>query len=277
MTEKSYTTPFGKLYYWVSTASDAERDACPWLVFLPGLTADRRLFDRQIDYFKTTCNCMVWDAPAHGKSRPAALQFSLEDMAQYLHEIFALEQITAPVLIGQSMGGYLAQMYLRCYPDKAAGFIAVDSAPLQSTYYAAWELLFLKHTKMMYRSIPWQLLVAWSAAGNAETEYGRNLMRDMMQTYGKEEFCSLAAHGFRIIAEAIECCGAEEYVCPTLLLCGEKDNTGFVRRYNKAWAKKNGYPLEWIPKAGHNSNTDNPDAVNAQILYFLNFLIEQNK
>lgn len=32
-------------------------------------------------------------------------------MAQWLYEILAKEEIYNPIIIGQSMGGYLAQMY----------------------------------------------------------------------------------------------------------------------------------------------------------------------
>ena len=45
-------------------------------------------------------------------------------------------------------------------------------------------------------------------------------------------------------------------------------STGFTTlgiRYNKAWHKSTGLPLYWIKGAGHNSNTDKPEEVNALI------------
>lgn len=45
MEQKSYTTPLGVIKYWVNIV---DRNI-PTLVFLPGLTADHRLFDKQID------------------------------------------------------------------------------------------------------------------------------------------------------------------------------------------------------------------------------------
>lgn len=79
MIEKRYDTGRGTIVYEVSEGSDAAR---PWVVFLPGLTADRRLFAPQIAYFEGRANCLVWDAPAHGASRPFPLDFSLEDLAR---------------------------------------------------------------------------------------------------------------------------------------------------------------------------------------------------
>ena len=133
MEERRYKTESGTIVYWVSYASHYEEspdteaslesaseeelafapDAAasvmssqleksinkalipkaPWLVFLPGLTADHRLFNRQLSYFAETMNCFVWDAPAHGKSRPFALTFSMDDLATMLHDILCAEYI----------------------------------------------------------------------------------------------------------------------------------------------------------------------------------------
>ena len=37
---------------------------------------------------------------------------------EWLDKILAKEEIYNPIIIGQSMGGYLAQMYMELYPDK---------------------------------------------------------------------------------------------------------------------------------------------------------------
>lgn len=50
-----------------------------------------------------------------------------------------------------------------------------------------------------------------------------------------------------------------EIKCPALLICGTKDHAGSCIRYNKAWHKKTGIPIQWIKGAGHNSNTDEPE------------------
>lgn len=39
------------------------------------------------------------------------------------------EAITRPVLVGQSMGGYVAQAFMSLFPDVAKGFASVDSCP----------------------------------------------------------------------------------------------------------------------------------------------------
>ena len=71
MNEKNYATEKGVIRYWVNDF----KAGVITLVFLPGLTADHRLFDKQIEFFEPRCNVLVWDAPGHAASRPFELSF----------------------------------------------------------------------------------------------------------------------------------------------------------------------------------------------------------
>ena len=263
MNERTYTTPLGKIYYWVHLISS---DAIT-LVFLPGLTADHRLFDKQIVYFEGKYNVLVWDAPGHAASWPFAFDFDLMDKARWLNGILEQEGITKPVIAGQSMGGYVGQAYAQLFPEKLKGFVSIDSAPLQRKYMTKPELWLLKRMEPVYRHYPWKALLKFGTKGVALSEYGRNLMRDMMLVYDGDQkrYAKIAGHGFRILAEAVERDLPYEIKCPALLICGEQDKAGSCVRYNKAWHKNTGIPLEWIKDAGHNSNTDQPELVNRLI------------
>ena len=243
MQGKIYSTPKGDIYYWTDfTAPDPLT-----LVLLPGLTADHRLFGLQVKAFVGRYRLLVWDAPGHGASRPFPLNFSLRDQAVWLHGILEQEGIQSFCLVGQSMGGYVAQCFLQEYPGEAAGFIAIDSAPLKRT------------------------------DGCADTPYGRALMRRMMDSYSPAEYAALAAHGFRMLADAMEANLPYRIDCPALLFCGVHDRAASTKRYNRAWSAGEGLPLVWVPAAGHNSNTDNPVCVDRQIGSFVDKLLESGR
>lgn len=270
MTEKEYATPCGAIHYWVS---GADLPGLP-VVFLPGLTADHRLFEKQIEYFEGKYPLFVWDAPGHAASWPFEMTFSLADKARWLDGILTRERLSGPVIVGQSMGGYVGQMYAQLFPDKLRGFISIDSAPLQRSYLTAAELWLLKRMEPVYRWYPWKWLLRQGTNGVAASDYGRALMRDMMMTYDgdKARYARLAGHGFRILAEAIEADLPYEIKCPAMLICGERDHAGSCIRYDKAWHKKTGIPLHWIENAGHNSNTDAPEKINRLIEGFVESL-----
>ena len=192
MIEKTYKTRCGTIHYWIS---DKMNKDIPTLVFLPGLTADHRLFEKQVEYFEGKYNVFVWDAPGHAASWPFSFNFDLMDKARWLDEILCMEGVDKPIIVGQSMGGYVGQTY--------------DG--------------------------------------------------------DQKRYAKLSGHGFRMLAEAMEKDLPYEIKCPAVLICGEKDHAGSCVRYNKAWHKNTGIPIHWIKDAGHNSNTDAPEVVNAVI------------
>ena len=275
MLEREWKTECGTIRYW---RSDTVDDSKFTLVFLPGLTADHTLFDRQTAYFDGAYNVLVWDAPGHGASWPFRLSFTLMDKARWLDEILQAEGITKPVIVGQSMGGYVGQAYAQLYPRKLMGFAAIDSAPLQRCYVTGAELWLLKRMEPVYRWFPWKWLLRSGTRGVSTTEYGRKLMYDMMMTYGgdQERYAKISGHGFRILAEAMEADLPYRLQCPALLICGEKDHAGSCIRYNKAWHERTGIPIRWLKHAGHNSNTDEPQLVNQILDAFLQEIKEQD-
>ena len=91
-------------------------------------------------------------------------------------------------------------------------------------------------------------------------------MTRMLEPYGKEELCHLMGICYSAFLE--DNCDLK-IPCPVLLLMGEKDRTGKVARYNKAWAKRTGYTLKIIKGAAHNANMDKPLEANSLIHGFI--------
>lgn len=268
MIEHLHQTQLGTIHYWTNDLQSGRKN----LVLLPGLTADHRLFQKQIEALSEKYNLLTWDAPGHASSRPFILTFDLEQKARWLHEILVKENFCYPVLIGQSMGGYVSQMYIQLFPGEVLGFISIDSAPLQRHYMAGWEIWSLKHTEPIYQFYPWHALKRAGARGCATTDYGRKLMAEMMGEYEHRYYAQLAGHGYRMLANAVEQDLPYQLDCPSLLICGEQDRAGSAKRYNKRWAEHSGLCIEWIPNAGHNSNTDQPELINHLIHSFVSKL-----
>ncbi len=54
-----------------------------------------------------------------------------------------------------------------------------------------------------------------------------------------------------------------------MLIVGEYDITGNVKKYNEEWANDLGITVTWIKNAAHNSNDDRPAQVNKYIKEFI--------
>ena len=125
MKEQILKTIKGAVIYWRSEPWDAGKDT---IFFLHGLTADHSMFDEQITAFTKDYNILTWDTPAHGKSRPFAT-FDFEDTSEYIKSILDKNSVDQVILVGQSLGGFLAQSFIKRYPDRVKCFVSIDSTP----------------------------------------------------------------------------------------------------------------------------------------------------
>ena len=98
------------------------------------------------------------------------------------------------------------------------------------------------------------------------TAHAYENMMGMLGIYGKKELCDLMGIAYAGFME--DNCDLK-ISCPVLLIVGRKDKTGKVQSYNRQWSEDLGVPITWIENAAHNSNDDNPEAVNRAIDSFL--------
>lgn len=263
MQEKSVVSERGRTFYWTEKGDSPDA-----LVFLPGLTANHHLFDRQTEAFSGQYHCIVWDAPAHGKSRPYR-DFSYANAAGELRRILDAEGVRKAVLVGQSAGGFVAQSFYKAYPAMVTGIFMIGTCPYGPSYYSRSDLFWLRQTRWMFGLYPDKILRSSMAKMCGDTPHARENMLAMLADYSKEELCRLMYTGFAgFIPEICEL----RIRCPVWLLVGEHDRTGKVMSYNKRCHEQEGFPLYIIEGAAHNANDDQPARVNELLRDFLKAL-----
>lgn len=265
--EKKIKTPHGDVHYWISENLIADRIT---LFFLHGLTASHDLFKSQIEFFSDKYNILTWDAPAHGASRPYD-NFTYEKAALAAKKILDENGIREAVFIGQSLGGFITQSVIKRFPYVLKGFVLIDSTPFGEKYYSRSDRWWLRQIEWMSGLYPDKTIRKAIADQCTTTEHAYNNMMDMLAIYGKKELCHLMGIGF---AGFLEDNSDIKINCPVLLIVGKQDKTGKVQNYNRQWSEDLGVPITWIDDAAHNSNDDNPEAVNAEIELFLNRITE---
>ncbi len=262
MKEKVLKTHKGVIHYWYAKNEDKNANT---VFFLHGLTADHSMFEEQIACFKEEYNVLAWDAPAHGKSRPFET-FSFEDSSEYIRDIINECSIDKAVFVGQSLGGYFSQSFIKRYPERVKGFVSIDSTPYGHTYYSKLDIWILKRIEWMAMCYPLRWMKRAMAKRVSVSKRAYDNMMQMLSIYEKRELCHLMGLGYAGFLQ--DNCDLE-IPCPVQLIYGEKDRTGKVKDYNREWAKRTHYPLQIINDAAHNANVDNPQAVNDCIRSFL--------
>jgi pimeloyl-ACP methyl ester carboxylesterase len=95
------------------------------LLFVHGLTFDRSTWEPIVERLTDRFTCVAVDLPGHGKSggggrRTDEIVFALRRLVDELG-------LEAPIVIGHSMGGAFASIYVAHHP--ASGLVLVDQSP----------------------------------------------------------------------------------------------------------------------------------------------------
>ncbi len=252
----------GKVHYWISRPKDIPKGT---IVFTHGLTANHTMFEKQVECFESTYILITWDVPLHGLSIPYQ-NFSYENAAQDLNSILVQESIDTVCLVGMSMGGYPSQMFAHLYPEKVQCFVGIDTTPFRTAYYSKYDLWCLKMVNPIAKWFPDRVLRKSMAKSISLTEYSYKKMIDMLAPMSKKQIIEQMDIAYGKFAQELMDLHLK---CPVLILLGDKDKTGKVNQYCKAWTKSTGYPLHIIEKAAHFSNGDNAKQVNKEIAEFI--------
>ncbi len=95
--------------------------ATPPLVLLHGFAEDGRLWDEQTEYLQHNFHLLIPDLPGSGRSAPLTAATSMEDLADAVRLMLDEEKIDKAILVGHSMGGYIALAFVGNYPGRCAG------------------------------------------------------------------------------------------------------------------------------------------------------------
>ena len=197
------------------------------------------------------------DLPGHGALKD--VPFRLGDSVARIAEVLDRETKGRALIVGLSLGGYIAMEFGARYPQKAAGlFIASATVEPRGWHTAPYRLLAVLMDKMPENWLDWTsrtfFQIVYSpekaAALVAPGFYMRGGSQVVREIFGKEFCPRLAA-----------------YPGPVLLLNGALD-LGFRMHERKFLAAAQNGRLEIIPGAFHLANIDQPDAFSNAVRHF---------
>jgi pimeloyl-ACP methyl ester carboxylesterase len=114
----------------VKLAYDDRGSGTPAFVFIHGWTCDRSFFAPQAEHFAQRHRVISLDLRGHGESDkpqgPYPIAAYADDIAQVIDQL----RLGKVVAVGHSMGGITVLQLGAAHPDKVAGIVMVDPAPL---------------------------------------------------------------------------------------------------------------------------------------------------
>lgn len=242
----------------------------PLVVLLHGAGVNHHLFDHQIEPLtEAGFQVLALDQRGHGLSRDTqARPFTIKDLAKDAYA--AINTITQDpfVIIGQSMGGFVAQFLTRCVPKRVRALGIIGSNNIFGPV-TRLDNYALKFSPQWIGYWPWEDFKIRSAQAASSTGKGQAYTYDAFSQITQREFVNI----WGAVAYAITPDLRYRVSVPLFLALGEHDNTGRVRESMVDWHRQ--LPeasFHLIRDAGHNANYDNPTAFNEALLPFLDSL-----
>lgn len=132
------------------------------LVFVAGYSCDHFFWDKVVAELTDEFQIWVFDNRAIGQTKDKGEVLSLETMAQDTFKLIQALNISKPTIIGQSMGGMIAQLLAKQYPEIMDNLILLNTVPDISlrTLMALDRFVKLLHEKasidtVIEASMPW--------------------------------------------------------------------------------------------------------------------------
>lgn len=98
------------------------------MILIPGLACGGNVWDGAVAHFKDTCQCHVITLPGFA-GQPAIGEPFLPQVGKLLSDYIRDQKLDHPIIVGHSLGGFVAFWMAIEHPDQIGPIIAVDGVP----------------------------------------------------------------------------------------------------------------------------------------------------
>ena len=85
------------------------------------------MWKEYVDFFSEKYRVITIDLLGHGESEPLGYVHEMEDNANVVNEVLKNLKIEKAIIVGHSMGGYVALAFAELYPDKIQKLVLLNS------------------------------------------------------------------------------------------------------------------------------------------------------
>jgi pimeloyl-ACP methyl ester carboxylesterase len=237
------------------------------LVLLHGFLCDSRCWLPQLAPLADSFTVIAWDAPGAGASSDPPGRFTTAEYARCLADLLDATGVGRAHVVGLSWGGILAQEFYRQYRERVRSLVLADT-------YAGWR-----------GSLPeaeWKQRLATCLADSTGppaalvTKFLPGAMSDSAPPEVREQFAAIVREfhpvGFRLMSLSSAEMDTRDLLptiqVPTLVLWGQDDRRSPLHIASQLHAAIPDAELAIIPRAGHLSNMEQPEAFNLHVRRF---------
>ena len=243
----------------------------PTVVFSHGLLYSLRMWDEQVPALRSRFRCIAYDHRGQGESEKPTTGLDMDTLSEDAVALIGALGVGPVHFIGMSMGGFVGMRLAARHPELVRSLILLDTAAGPEP----------EETVRRYRRLEWvaRWFGTWPVAGKVEAiMHGASARKDPARA------ATLRAWRERLLRvdtaamnRAVEGVLTRESAipllprirCPTLVMVGEEDTATVPAKSEEIASAIAGTRLVRIPRAGHMSPIDAPEAVTTELRSFL--------
>lgn len=207
-----------EIYYQIFKNNKAKET----LVLLHGFLESSTMWSPIVPYLTLNHNLITIDLPGFGKSKCKNTVHTMEFFAQTVKEVLDQEGTNTCIVLGHSMGGYVALAFAELYPDTILKLILLNSSTLADSEARKLQrdqaVKLANQNKERYVSL---------AISNLFTETAKKQFPEAIKKLKKEaksfELCGITAalQGMKLRKDRTKL--VKSLDCPKILIAGKQD------------------------------------------------------
>jgi pimeloyl-ACP methyl ester carboxylesterase len=236
------------------------------VVLLHGFYENKEMWNTFVPEFSKKYRVITIDLLGHGQTECLGYIHSMENQADMVHSVLQELKIRKTVMIGHSMGGYIALAFAELYPEMMKGLVLLNSTSRADND----ERKTNRERAIIAVKKNYVACIRMSVA-NLFSEINRNILLDEIE-YVKLEALKTPLQGIVACQEGMKIRKDREVILhfakyPILLILGKQDP---ILNYdeNKSQIENTEIKLVTLPD-GHMSHIENKEELMSVLLGFL--------
>jgi pimeloyl-ACP methyl ester carboxylesterase len=244
------------------------------IIFSHGLLFSNAMFAKLVEHLKGRYRCIAFDHRGQGDSPVTSDGYDMDTLSEDAINLIEKLDIGPCHFAGLSMGGFVAMRIALRRPDLLKSIILIDTSadPEPEENKAGYRKLNFVARWFGLRPVVKQVM---------PIVFGKTFMNDPAREnerkYWADLICKNNKKGIsRAVNGVIDREGVYDTIGeidrPTLIIVGEEDTATVPAKSERIQNKISGSKLVLVPRAGHSSTIEEPDAVNTALDEFLQSL-----
>ncbi len=239
------------------------------VIFIHGFPFSHEMWSEQIALVSKEYRAIAYDVRGHGRSYVGEAQFTIEHHVDDLIGLMDTWLIEKAVVVGLSMGGYIALRALERNPERFRAAVLCDTRSEADTNEGKLKRFeTMKAVRDHGSEVFAEAFVKNVFAADTFTTKP-DTVRRIKKIIAATPPLSIAGTLLALAARTDTTASLGRITVPTLILVGEKDVTTPPAASQAMHERISGSEFHIISNAAHMSNLENPEEFNHRLLTFL--------